>query len=398
MVSRRHVLRLSGGVGAASLVAAACGAPGTQERPDAGGGTKPVTLLWAVRGGTPELREPLLQEYKTLRPSVTVEQFDASGGIAPSIEKIAAGLAAGIALDFINGHLASRQLIESIDAVQAIDDLVKRDKLDLTKYNKEALEATGRYDGRLYTVPYAYGGDVAAVAYNKALFRQAGAAEPGSDWNKPWTWDEFRDAMRRTTKPDGSQVGLASIGFWLHTFPMQWGARWITADFKTITSDSPAMIDAFTKLSDLLFKDRVTGVSPGATSGSGDKAFLEGKAAVALPCCYASRFARSTKGTGVDWAFTTMPRGTVSSLDVSPVVMGLAKVSKQRSEAWDLMKFMDDKSRLAAAEERIPAVLPDMTPWVKQNFAEFPDSKAEMLVEGMKTAKALEPLRYHAQW
>ena len=117
---------------------------------------------------------------------MAVDQFDASGGIGPSIEKIAAGLAAGLAFDFINGHLAARQLIESIDAVQPIDDLVRRDRFDLARYNKDALEATGRYDGKLYTLPYAYGGDVAAVVYNKTHFQQSGAKEPSADWSKPW--------------------------------------------------------------------------------------------------------------------------------------------------------------------------------------------------------------------
>ena len=112
----------------------------------------------------PEAREAFLQEYKQVKPNVTVEQVDASGGIAPSIEKIAASMAAGTPIDVINGHLAARQLIESIDAVQPIDDLVRRDRFDLNRYNKEALEATGRYDGKLYTLTYAYGGDVAAVA------------------------------------------------------------------------------------------------------------------------------------------------------------------------------------------------------------------------------------------
>jgi ABC-type glycerol-3-phosphate transport system substrate-binding protein len=136
---------------------------------------------------------------------------------------------------------------------------------------------------------------------------------------------------------------------------------------------------------------------PGS-QGAGDAGFIQGKAAVHMPCCYASRFARNTRGQNLDWGFVTMPRGTLSSLDVSPVIMGVAKTSKQRNEAWDLVKFMDETSRLAGAEERIPAVLPDMMPWVKQNFAEFPAANAEMLVEGMRVAKALEPLRYHPLW
>jgi multiple sugar transport system substrate-binding protein len=396
-VTRRWIIR-STGLGGAALAVTACGGNETSAKPDA---TKPVTLTWAVRGGgTPEIREKLLQEYKQVRPNVTVEQIDASGGIAPSLEKIAAALAAGINIDFINGHLAARQLIESIDVVQPIDDLVRRDRFDLGRYNKDALESTGRYENKLYTLPYAYGGDVAAVAYNKSLFRQAGVKEPSSDWSKPWTWDEMRDAARRLTKSEGgtlTQVGLAGFGFWVHTAIMQWGARWLTPDYRTIVSDSQQTVDAYIKFTDLMFKDRVMAQSPGASLGSGNS-FTNGKAAITMPCCAALNFARSTRGTNIEWGFITMPKGTVSSLDVSPVVMGIAKASKQRAEAWDLMKFMDDKSRLAGAEDRMPGVLTDMLPWIKQNFAEWPDARAEMLAEGMKLAKPLEPLRYHAQW
>jgi multiple sugar transport system substrate-binding protein len=359
---------------------------------------RPVTLTWAVRGGgTPENRQKLLDEYKQLRPNVTVEQVDASGGIAPSIEKIAAAMAAGIAIDIINGHLAARQLIESIDAVQPIDDLVRRDRFDLGRYNRDALEATGRYEGKLYTLTYAYGGDVAAVVYNKGLFRAAGVKEPSADWSRPWTWDEFRDAMRRLTRPDGTQVGMTGFGYWVHTPIMQWGARWLLPDYKTVVCDSQQTMDAYAKFEELLFKDRVITDSPGVNVGAGN-AFLNGKAGISMPCCAALNFARQTRGLNLEWGFITMPKGTVSSLDVSPVVMGLAKTSKQRNEAWDFLKFLDDKSRLAAVEDRMPGVLPDMMPWIKQNFAEWPDSKAEMLAEGMRVAKPLEPLRYHPQW
>jgi ABC-type glycerol-3-phosphate transport system substrate-binding protein len=402
--STRRGALLQGTLVAGAMGGLAACAPGSTAptEPAGGASNRPLSLIWAVRPSSapPEAREKLLQEYKEARPNVTVEQIDASGGIAPSLEKIAAAMAAGTPIDIINGHLAARQLIESIDAVQPIDDLVRRDRFDLNRYNKEALDATGRYDGKLYTLTYAYGGDVAAVAYNKALFRGAGVPEPSSDWSKPWTWDEFRDAMRRLTKSAGSeltQVGLAGFGFWVHTPIMQWGARWLTPDYKTVVCDSQQTIDAFTKFDDLLFKDRVTAQSPGANLGTGN-AFLTGKAAVNMPCCAALNFARSTRGQNIEWAFITMPRGTVSTLDVSPVVMGIAKTSKQKEAAWEFLKYVDDKSRLAVLEDRMPGVLPDMLPWIKSNFAEWPDSRAEMLAEGMKVAKPLEPLRYHAQW
>src|SRR5919202_615589 len=183
-LSRRRMGALAGGMGAATVLAAACGGPAPEATQQAS--PTPVTLTWAVRvsaAATPEVRQKLLDEYKQLRSNVTVEQIDASGGIAPSIEKIAAAMAAGTPVDVINGHLAARQLIESIDALQPIDDLVKRDKYDLTKYNQGGLDAAARYEGKLYGLPYAWGGDVAAVVYNKGLFRAAGIKEPSADWS-----------------------------------------------------------------------------------------------------------------------------------------------------------------------------------------------------------------------
>src|SRR5215216_3263753 len=108
-LSRRQVGALAGGMGAATLLAATgCGAPQAAQSQQAS--TKPVTLTWAVRvpaAATPEVRQKLRDEYKQVRPNVIVEEVDANGGIAPSIEKIAAAMAAGIAVDVINGHLAS---------------------------------------------------------------------------------------------------------------------------------------------------------------------------------------------------------------------------------------------------------------------------------------------------
>ena len=399
--TRRRLLQRSLAAGAL-LSATACAQGAAPASPGTTGASAPATLIWAVRpsGATPEAREKLIQEFKVAKPNITVEQIDASGGIAPSIEKIAAAMAAGTQIDVINGHLAARQLIESIDAVQPIDDLVRRDRFDLNRYNKETLESTGRYDGKLYTLPHAYGGDVAAVAYNRSLFQSAGVTEPSSDWSKPWTWDEFREAMRRLTKSAGSeltQVGLAGFGYWVQSPIMQWGARWLTPDYKTVICDSQQTIDAYAKFDDLLFKDRVMAQSPGANFGTANT-FTTGKAAVAMPCCAALTFARSTRGANIEWAFVTMPRGTTSTLDVSPVVMGIGKLSKQKDAAWELVKFFDEDARLAAIDERMPAVLQDMLPWIKTNFAEWPDARAEMLAEGMKIAKPLEPLRYHAQW
>ena len=46
-------------------------------------------------------------------------------------------------------------------------------------------------------------------------------------------------------------------------------ARWLADDQRTITCDSPQMVDAITRLSDLILVDRATGLSPPASIRNG---------------------------------------------------------------------------------------------------------------------------------
>lgn len=258
-LTRRGVLGMLLAAGSA-VGFAACGG---RERPEGGRrdtGATPYTLTWGIRtNARPEAIQPLIAEYQAARPHVTIERYEAPGSNAASIEKLAAGMAAGVPFDLVSGHIGIL-LIESIAILQPLEDLVKRDRFDVGKYNKDYLESVCRYRGQLYALPYAYGFNVSAVAYNRSLFASAGAKTPSHDWNKPWPWDEYREAMKRLTKSEGGrlvQVGAASFGSWITTVPLLWGTRWLTPDYRTITCDSPEMIHAYERFDELLFKDRV---------------------------------------------------------------------------------------------------------------------------------------------
>ncbi|MFI0843025.1 ABC transporter substrate-binding protein [Mesorhizobium sp. IMUNJ 23232] len=60
--------------------------------------------------------------------------------------------------------------------------------------------------GTLYGIPNEI--DVYALNYNKALFKEAGIAEP------PKTWAEFKDAAAKLTKKDAGQQGFGMINSW----------------------------------------------------------------------------------------------------------------------------------------------------------------------------------------
>lgn len=402
--STRRRLLARGAYLAASILGggslAACGSSPAQSVSSAspGASTRPYTLTWGVRtAAAPDDVAALAREYQARNPHVTVDVFNAPGGIAASLEKLASGVAAGTPFDVITGHAYASTLQEGLSLLQPMDAIARKEKLDLGKYNQAFLNAAGRYKNTLYALPYAYGGNVAALAYNRDLFTSAGVPEPSADWKNPWTWDAFRDAMRRLTRTEGgrqTQVGAVDYGHWQTSIPMAWEARWIADDWKTAVCDSPEMIEAFTRYTDLLLKDRVFSVSPNADLGGGDS-FLSGKAAVTTPCCAALTLAKKTSGTNLNWAFATMPKGKVASLDLAPTIMGMAGTGKNPTEAWRFLVFLDTGARLAAMESRLPAVFQDATTWIKENFAAWPKSNAAMLAEGTRVARPPDPIIPH---
>ncbi|HEU5315379.1 MAG TPA: hypothetical protein VFX49_04675 [Chloroflexota bacterium] len=83
---------------------------------------------------------------------------------------------------------------------------------------------------------------------------------------------------------------------------------------------------------------------------------------------------------------------------MSPSRMGMAKASKQRNAAWTFLRFLDEKGRLATMEDRMPAAPPDVSRWVKLDFAPWPNASADLLVDGVKVAKSEEAIVSHPQW
>src|SRR5204863_5288538 len=130
-----------------------------------------------------------------------------------------------------------------------------------------------------------YGGNLTAMFYNRALFKQSGVAEPPADWNKAWTWDEFRDALRKLTKKSGSttaQIGITHYGDPITSLLVHSDARWISDDWKKISSSDGELLQTFDNWADVVNKDGAAMASPGVNVGvtNNEQAFLTGRAAM----------------------------------------------------------------------------------------------------------------------
>jgi multiple sugar transport system substrate-binding protein len=126
-------------------------------------------------------------------------------------------------------------------------------------------------EGKLWAIPYT--ASVAAMFYNKTMLKDAGVAEPPTDWNDPgWTWDDFRKACQAVTTAKGKD-GKPHWGVQLNN-AIQWGwgtwilcngAKVLKKDLSESTVDSPEFIGAIQFIVDLIHKDKVSPV-PGDPS------------------------------------------------------------------------------------------------------------------------------------
>ncbi|MFA4831105.1 MAG: extracellular solute-binding protein [Patescibacteria group bacterium] len=185
---------------------------------------KPITLnYWTVFNDVLTLNE-FAAEYKKIRPYVTVNvrqvrqgEFDnlfvnaLADDVGPDIASIhiydlgkyqnrlaVMPPAVTVANIYVKGEYVKETIVEqSIEAMPSLSN-IQRDFVS-------AVQGDIIMDGGVYGLPLAF--DTLAIYYNRDLLDKAGIPEP------PATWDEFLDAVKKTTKfnKDGDiiQSGVA---------------------------------------------------------------------------------------------------------------------------------------------------------------------------------------------
>jgi multiple sugar transport system substrate-binding protein len=385
-------------LGAAGTVLAACAGIGGGTPPASG--SQPATIRWFTRATyQPAVLEPWLAEWRQAQPQLTVEPIMSPGGTGPAKEKLLTLVAGGESPDVVSAFTAAFLMI---DVTQPIEDLVRRDRYDTRRFEPKNFEAAAKYQGKLYMLPQGFGGDAVILVYNRRLLADGGAREPGADWKATWRWDEFRDTLRRTSKREGDrlvQVGLGSYGYFLDTIPKPFGGEWLAADLKSIVSDAPPMIEAYTRYLELVHGDRSTWESPGADLGGGN-AFLSGKAAVASAGGAPLSFTKRASEAGIDWAFAPLPvgQGSTATTDMAATHTGLVRDSKVRDASWTWIKWLVDEGRLARLEDRIPNTPALVESWVRQTWAGQEQSRPQVLGAALGFASPMERLFFHPEW
>ncbi|HEX2037273.1 MAG TPA: extracellular solute-binding protein [Chloroflexota bacterium] len=391
-VSRRGLLQLTAGA-TLPVAVAACARPGSDR---SGGGAlseAPVTIAFAARTSkTEDEIQGILGDWNTAHPSW---QVHITRGLDDT--KLKALVAAGEKMDLLGWYQAARTIILLLNILRPIEDYTKKDRFPVQRYSPKEVELVGRYQGQLYALPYAYGGNATALLYNRSLFREAGVSEPPVDWGTAWTWEQFREVLRKLTKRSGSiitQVGLTQLGDPITSLLVLTDGTWISDDYKKATADRTETIEAFERYAELILKDSTLAASAGADLGSGD-AFINGKAAMHVICCGPLAYTNRLQGTGLDWGFAPMPKMKYSSPDFQSVILAVPRLGDHPEHGWELAKYLLEGSRYGMLEQRMPAVVEDAAEWARMSYQEYPQARAQVLADGVKVARPVDKIKYH---
>ncbi|MDQ3701802.1 MAG: extracellular solute-binding protein [Chloroflexota bacterium] len=384
--------RLLGGVSAtvAGALLAACG--GNAGPASGGGAPQPSQGPVAVNAfiGITDVQinrfpDEIGASFKQLKPNVTLTATPQTGtGTQGVMERLTSLIAAGSPPDIFEAPRYPAVMVEKGFIEESMDALVKRDKYKTDAYNPKEFAIRTQYQGKTVQMPWKLGGNSLLFLLNTELFQKSGVPLPPADLGKAWSWDEWVQASVRLTKRSGgdvSQFGHNGLAWPIGSWPMLWQADWLSEDLKTVTCDTPDMVDCYTRLLDLHYKHQVVPL-PGQAQqlfGSANP-FNTGKAAI-QPVSVGGWPTYVKAAPEVPMMAVPIPKIKISSPDVNSHVMSIVKGSKAPAEAWEAIKYMIDEARLPRLTERMPARLDHLEPFVKDTIKATPQIDSKLVLE-----------------
>lgn len=296
-----------------------------------------------------ERANPDIKVNAMLVPMTYIERkliLSIAGGVPPDVVRF---------YTHIGGELMARGGLESLN------DLISRDKFDLTDFYKVGLEQN-TYAGKLYGVPWILSPN--ALFYNKALFR-----EVGLDPNKPpKSLDELKAYAMKLTKRDAKgdleRVGFADFTYNPNNFMWymwQLGGEMVSQDGHKSAFNSPEGIQALIWMKKFLNEEAgsVEDLLSFTSSYKGATQDPFGQGAVAMRIDSPFRIPDLKKYfPDLDYGVAPIPYSMKPIIEVVGNSLVIPKGSKHREAAWKFVKFAASREQvgnICSVAGRIPA-------------------------------------------
>jgi len=344
-LSRRAFLRWSAmGMGAVAIAACAPVASPAGDSSSEGASApagETTTIAFLTQGGADSEKRyvPIQEMFGEKEPTVGVEFIWHPGGAIEIQQKLLTMIAGGEAPDlywthtYINPGLAKRSVPLALDDLFAADSSWSRDD-----YFAGSI-ADFQVNGQQYAMPRETTSTV--MIYNKTLIEESGAALPTADW----TWDDFVEIARATTKGEGADkiYGVANFTANAYTFVRCWqkGGDVLNEERTAYTMNQEPAVAAVQSIADLIHQDGVH-VSGAELAGRPyAEVFLTGKIAM---------FPQFSVFTAIlpaefEWDITHMPHNADENRTTRVASAGHSIYSgTQKAEAaWSWLRMVESK-------------------------------------------------------
>ncbi|CAG7637559.1 ABC transporter substrate-binding protein [Paenibacillus allorhizosphaerae] len=250
-------------------------------------------------------------------------------------------LAAGTFPDIIFTSNPSYFRFLSLDVVQGLDDVIKKDAFDLSRIKPVITDSIRLYSGNQQLIALPFSLNTAALFYNKDVFDKFGMEYP----REGLTWDEALKLGRQLTRTDN---GTKYVGIDL-TEPMN-VARGLSLPLIDPKSGKAAVgSEAWVKVFRLLQESyEIPGyIGDNDRYSYGNKAFMQERNLAMLPNWLGGLIGPlhelAKQGNPLSWDVAPLPNfpealGTGREIDIHSMM--LSRLGAHQEQAWQVMSLM----------------------------------------------------------
>jgi multiple sugar transport system substrate-binding protein len=352
-------------VGTGGAVLAACGAapstggtaPTTAGAQAPAAGAEKVALRWSMWSATPEEKaiwDELAADVTKAFPNITVTLETAA--FADHFSKLQTQLASQTEPDLIAMQSLRTPVFAARKAMRPLSPFIEADPEVNADDFFPAIREGLSFNGELYGFAYDLGPIM--MYFNKDLFTAAGVPIPSS--TEPMSWDQFREAAIKLSKPDQGQYGFVIQPGITGVVPWLWsgGGDYLNEDASATPLDSPESLAALEFLIGLITKDKAAApITDLANTQFASEAFYSGK--IGMVANGPWNFVNVRKNAAFAWDIMPMPAGSAGSVTwVAGSGFTISNTTKHPEEAWQALKVITSTESLkktAAAGRGYPA-------------------------------------------
>ncbi|TMV47738.1 extracellular solute-binding protein [Paenibacillus mesophilus] len=290
---------------------------------------EPVTLTLYMPAAFP-IQEYIVSAVKKKYPHITLQPVVRGAGKLPQ-ELVSAGSFP----DLIYQSTPWYAELLDLNLLHDLNELVKKNKLDLAKLDPLALDAIKMWGakGELYALPFYR--NFGVLYYNKDLFDKFGVSYPKDGM----TWEEAAELARKVTRTDGGTEyrGLDASG----TYE---GVSQMSANF--VNEAGKANLQAESFVAALNNLKTIYGI-PGNKRGKNMQDFYKGTVAMSAFWNVLGNFEDMyKKGTPMNWDMVAMPtykQAPGRSYQVDSHNLSISTLSKHKEAAFQVIAYLTSK-------------------------------------------------------